>query len=90
MKTLLDCAPPGGWIERAYYVVMVKLNSSNVPHKAIFYTGFLNGDDGGPGGYSGLFNPTYEPPFNGLSSGKIHEMKVVCRIVEMDGLEGPK
>ncbi|NOG70452.1 hypothetical protein [Roseicella sp. DB1501] len=77
-------APHGGWRERAYYVVDVKFTHDNPEHKAIFYTGFLNGADKSPGGYSGLFNPTYEPEFIKGCRG-IHSMRVVCEIPDMMG-----
>jgi hypothetical protein len=44
--------PPGGWKEQTYYWINVQMFESNPPHPAIFYTGFLNGQDGEPGGYA--------------------------------------
>lgn len=52
--------PEEGWKENTYYIVDVAFNRHNPVHKAIFFTGFLNGRDGGPGGYNQLFNPSWE------------------------------
>lgn len=47
--------PKRGWKERTYYIVDVAFSVTNVIHRAIFYTGFLNGEKHGePGGYNGL------------------------------------
>lgn len=52
--------PENGWKAETYYVVDVAWNSANPIHRAIFYTGFLNGKKSRPGGYNQIFNPTYE------------------------------
>lgn len=52
--------PTGGWKPRTYYSVRVAWNKSNPVHMAIFYSGFLNDPDGGPGGYSQIWNPSYD------------------------------
>lgn len=47
--------PKNGWKERTYYIVDVAFSANNVIHRAIFYTGFLNGEkDGEPGAYNGF------------------------------------
>lgn len=46
--------PQGGWKSNTWYLVRVKCFESNPEHFALFYSGFLNGADGGPGGYSGV------------------------------------
>jgi hypothetical protein len=81
MTDISKFAPKGGWKERAYYVVEVCFNKDNPIHKAILYTGFLNGEDKSPGGYSGLFNPTYEPEFQRLTD--VYFMRVVYQIEGM-------
>lgn len=44
--------PKSGWEERTYYLVDVAFSPTNIIHRAIYYTGFLNGRDGAPGGYN--------------------------------------
>lgn len=53
-------APEGGWKSGTFYLVEVAWNVNNPIHRAIFYSGFLDGDQ--PGASSCLFNPAYEPP----------------------------
>lgn len=50
--------PEGGWKSEAYYEVIVAFNRRNICHQSILYTGFL--EDGEHGGYSSIWNPTYE------------------------------
>lgn len=53
--------PPGGWEERSFYEVNIAYGANNPVHKAIFYSGFLNGKSGErthPGGYNKIFSPT--------------------------------
>lgn len=49
-KTIIP--PEHGWKERQYYVVEVAFNEHNPIHKALFYSGFLNGgtNEAFPGG----------------------------------------
>lgn len=48
-------APPReGWEEQTWYLVDVEYFSTNPRHRSLFFSGFLNGEDNGPGGYSGL------------------------------------
>lgn len=47
------------WEESSYYRVVVKLFSTNVPHDAVLYTGFLN-HEGKPGAYSWVMGPDYD------------------------------
>ena len=49
--------PEGGWKERTCYEVIVSLRPSNPCFIAIFYTGFLNGKNKGPGGYAKIWIP---------------------------------
>jgi len=52
--------PDIGWQPNTYYLVDVSYNSGNPVHQAIFFTGFLNGNDGDPGGYNRLFSGNYD------------------------------
>lgn len=53
--------PEGGWKESTYYVVEVAFRSNNPVHRAILFTGFLNGrKPGEPGAYSYLTSPGYD------------------------------
>lgn len=85
--SLAHFAPEGGWKPQTYYVVLVQFRPTNSPHRSIFYSGFLNGNDGGPGGYSGLFNPTYDPPF--MTSPRLSSMQVLHEIAEMQKAPQP-
>jgi hypothetical protein len=48
------------WEESTYYRVRVKLYPNNITHEAIFFTGFLNGKNSSPGGYSSLWCANYD------------------------------
>ena len=45
--------PPDGWKPQTYYWVRVQMSEFNTPHFAIFYSGFLNGENNTPGAYAG-------------------------------------
>ena len=62
--------PIGGWKEQTYYWIKVQLFESNPPFPAIFYSGFLNGKDGQPGGYACKLSETddYAVEFQNLYS----------------------
>jgi len=51
--------PEGGWKPRTVYHVNVRHSSTNVEHKALFYSGFLN-HHGEPCGYNQVWSPSYE------------------------------
>ncbi|WP_417585399.1 hypothetical protein [Pelagibacterium sp.] len=58
-------APDGGWEESSWYQVEVAFRQGNPVHKALLYTGFLNGirsdrKKGSPGGYHILVNPSWD------------------------------
>lgn len=73
--------PEGGWKERTYYVVDVAYSKQNMPpHRAIFYTGFLNGKDGTPGGYEAIFQGSYEQQYSWRDA---YYLKAVCEIPEI-------
>lgn len=62
-------APEGGWKENTLYECEVSFSKHNPVHKCVFFSGFLNGKNGGPGGYNCAFNPTWEneqPPITKL------------------------
>jgi hypothetical protein len=77
--------PEGGWVERCYYLVHISYSRQNPIHKAILFTGFLNGrgvrggPDKSPGGYAQIFRPGYENPRN-YSEGEIYYLEVVKQI----------
>jgi hypothetical protein len=54
MKTII--APAEGWKESTAYLVDVSFSERNPIHRALFFTGFLNGPDCGPGAYNKLFH----------------------------------
>lgn len=76
--------PKEGWAPETYYVVEVSVGKSNPIHKAIFFSGFLNGGEGQPGGYNQIWNPTSEPQYFST----IHYLRVVEKLqVEEDPLD---
>lgn len=53
--TTKEIIPPiNGWEAHTWYLVEVAFHKNNPIHKSLFYTGFLNGKGGQPGGYSGF------------------------------------
>jgi hypothetical protein len=53
--------PEGGWRPHTWYLVDVSVKYGNPVHRALMYTGFLNGKDGQPGGYHGIFSANVAP-----------------------------
>lgn len=72
--------PEGGWEERTYYVVEVAYRTSNLIHRAIFYTGFLNGNKERtePGGYNDIWCGSYEVGQRPFRSA--HYLKAISKI----------
>ncbi len=60
-KTQTIIPPKDGWKAHTYYQVRVAHNPHNPVHEAVFAVGFLN-EDGRPGGYSLIWNSTYDSP----------------------------
>lgn len=52
--------PEDGWKPNTLYLVNVCFSDANPVHQAYFYSGFLNGADGGPGGYNAIWSSGYE------------------------------
>ena len=48
--------PTDGWKERTWYLVDVAYHADNPIHRALFFTGFLNGENGLPGGYNHILS----------------------------------
>lgn len=78
------CAPEGGWKERTYYVVDVTFHATNPVHRAILYTGFWDKRRNCPGGYSSLFQGTYEG--GKAYVGDLYTVKVISEITDMRDL----
>ncbi len=51
-KTRTIIPPADGWAPQTYYIVEAAFSISNPIHDYIFFSGFLNGKDHGPGGYN--------------------------------------
>ena len=54
--------PAEGWKEHTVYLVVVKMFERNPEHKALFYSGFLNGPEDNdwystPGSYNAVWHP---------------------------------
>lgn len=77
--------PAGGWKPQTYYVAHVAHRSTNVVHRAVFYSGFLDKYKN-PQGYNVVWNATYESgdqwPIH-----EAHYLRVVAEIPEMSDLE---
>lgn len=77
MKTNQYIVPPkGGWKEETVYEVDVAFSPDNPVHPALFYSGFLN-NDGTPGGYNRIWNPTYHI----YSIEDVHYLRVVREVM---------
>lgn len=59
--------------ENTYYNVEISMGGGNPIFQDIFYTGFLNGKDNGPGGYNSFFKSDGEIK-------DIYYMKVLSKI----------
>lgn len=76
--------PNDGWLENAWYLVLVSYEPSNPVHHSLFYTGFLNGKNKNPGGYNCLV------PINGTADhshteiADIHYLKPI-KVLYRDG-----
>lgn len=81
-RTQTIIPPEGGWKRRSWYLVEASFNSGNPIHRRLFYTGFLNGEDSGPGGYNYL--PDQE---DHLEISDVYYMKAVRLIVDEAELE---
>lgn len=84
--------PEGGWVAQAYYIVDVAFNASNPIHRAILFTGFLNGEDRKtkekdlPGGYACLMRGGgYET--QGYDYGRAYWLKPVRLLLTQDELD---
>ena len=66
--------PDGGWKPQTVYWVLVAFNKFNPIHYAVFYSGFLNGKDNGPGGYNSIFAPTHDSTHH---IGQLHFLEVI-------------
>lgn len=71
----------GKWKEQTYYVVEVAYSSTNPIHRSIFYSGFLNGKGGKPGGYNCVLSPTVDGK---PSIGEYYYLKVVKILANKD------
>ena len=74
MKTRYIFPPDGGWKECTWYLVEVSFNPGNPVFNVVFYSGFLNGPAGSPGGYNFLASPTIDP---GYTIGSVYLMNVI-------------
>lgn len=72
--------PKGGWKERTFYVVVVSVGPANPVWGAILFSGFLNGLDGGPGGYASVWNGGVETV---VEFHKLHFLKILREIEDV-------
>lgn len=73
--------PEGGWKENTLYHVHVAFRPSNPIHSAILFTGYLNGQNGEPGAYHALFNPSWD---SNATLSDIHFLGVIGPLDEKD------
>ncbi len=66
--------PLNGWKEQTYYKVEASFNRQNPISEYIFYSGFLNGKNGEPGGYNQIWNGSMED-FHTIND--VYYMKVI-------------
>lgn len=71
-------APTAGWKAQSYYSVDVAYSSTNVIHRVIFYTGFLN-KQGNPSGYNCLLSPS-----NTIGNHTINDVYYLKVVNELD------
>lgn len=69
--------PVGGWEENAWYLVNVSYNPNNPIHESLFYTGFLNGPESGPGGYNSVVPITGTAGHSHTTINDIHYLQAV-------------
>jgi len=80
--------PLEGWQEKTWYIADIKCFKGNPVHRAFFYSGFLNGKNKTPGGYSGTMCLNYvddNPPH------EIHHLsylKIIKKLYSVDELKG--
>jgi hypothetical protein len=51
--------PEGGWLERSWYLVEVAFSTTNVIHRSLFFTGFVD-ENRIPGAYNEFANHSYD------------------------------
>lgn len=72
--------PIGGWKTNTWYLIDVSFGKTNPIHRAVLYTGFVR-EDGEPGGYNIVVNPSYDQMFK---YSELYYVKPVRLIVEED------
>lgn len=78
--------PVLGWRPQTYYVVDVSVSPSNPVWRGIMYSGFLNGPNSDPGGYSCVWSATSDK----LDLSDLYYLGVVAVIGDIDGqFRGP-
>lgn len=78
-------APAGGWKPRTYYVAEVKFKPSNPAHRSILYIGFWDDRRNEPGGYSAVFNGSYEG--GRAYTAELYSVRVISEIEDMQNVE---
>ena len=75
--------PVEGWEEHTLYLVEVAFNDQNPVHLAFLEIGFLNGPDGGPGGYCEIWCNNYG---SAGSLADAHFLRVVKKLHSRDSI----
>lgn len=78
--------PTRGWKERCCYLVHISYAKENPIHRAVLYTGFLNGKNNGPGGYAQLWCGGYEEAIN-YSERRIYYLSVIRQLTQPGELD---
>lgn len=91
MQTIIG--PEFGWKEQTVYLVEVSWSETNPIHRALYYSGFLNGEpEGTPGGYNGVMYPNApeeSPPSMWRGMRYLHYLKVIRVVATADDLKHP-
>lgn len=70
--------PQDGWEQDTIYLVEVAFDEHNLVHQALLWVGFLTTDKSEPGGYSCIFNNTYNMIIR--YSSNLHYLKVISKL----------
>ncbi len=73
--------PQHGWRPQTYYVVDVSVSPSNPVWRGIMYSGFLNGPNSDPGGYSCVWSAIADK----LDLSDLYYLRVVAVIGDIEG-----
>jgi hypothetical protein len=71
--------PEGGWEAHTWYVVDVEVFATNPRHRALFFSGFLQG--GQPGSYNGVQALNFAGGEDAIPLHRVKYLRVVRRLI---------